>query len=186
MCMCVGTNPMLLSKTCREDLGNILQEHKESIVSSDKEATRRITVRRSHLFDDTIKMLKTRPWNPLHHFKVTFLGEPGIDDGGPRREFFRLLLAEIGRKNSLFHGESDRRVPVHNVLALGEKIFFHIGQILGLSLINDGPGLQCLAPTVANYLLGKVNCTPELEDIPNHKLREQIQKVIYFIYIMHA
>ena len=86
----------------RAELGDILRSHKESLVATDCENTRRITVRRSRLFDDTIKTLKVRPWNPSNLLKVTFLGELGVDDGGPRREYFRLLLSEIGKNNSLF------------------------------------------------------------------------------------
>lgn len=33
------------------------------------------------------------------YIKVTFVGEPGVDDGGPLREFLRLLMGAIGTNN---------------------------------------------------------------------------------------
>ena len=52
----------------------------------------RINVRRKHIFQDFLAIRK-KPWFDLGKvFKVTFIGEPAIDDGGPRREFFSGLL----------------------------------------------------------------------------------------------
>ena len=33
---------------------------------------------------------------------VVFVGEPSVDEGGPRREFFRLALKEIFAHSGLF------------------------------------------------------------------------------------
>ena len=64
----------------RINLGDILLSHKLTIVSPDRDATRRITVCRNHLLNDTLKMFNIQQWNLMSPFKVTFLGEPGIDD----------------------------------------------------------------------------------------------------------
>jgi hypothetical protein len=47
----------------------------------------RITVRRSRLWED-FKRARSRYYCPQKKLKVTFSGEPAIDDGGPKREFF--------------------------------------------------------------------------------------------------
>ena len=87
---------------CRFDVGTLLQAHRSQILDDDdgEASTRRITVRRKHLLEDTMKSLRRTPWESSKHLKVVFIGEPGVDDGGPRREYFRLLLAEIGNNNS--------------------------------------------------------------------------------------
>ena len=46
-----------------------------------------INVRRKTLWEDFTKERKKRV-KPQQKLKVLFLGEPAIDDGGPRREFF--------------------------------------------------------------------------------------------------
>lgn len=47
----------------------------------------RINVRRKTLWDDFLRERKRRV-KPEKMLKVVFVGEPAIDDGGPRREFF--------------------------------------------------------------------------------------------------
>ena len=47
----------------------------------------RITVRHSRLWED-FKRARSRYYCPQKKLKVTFSGEPAIDDGGPKREFF--------------------------------------------------------------------------------------------------
>ena len=47
----------------------------------------RINVRRRFLLED-FKNARKRKINPLSNLKITFVGEPSIDDGGPKREFF--------------------------------------------------------------------------------------------------
>ena len=47
----------------------------------------RVNIRRKTLWEDFTKERRKRV-KPQHKLKVVFLGEPAIDDGGPRREFF--------------------------------------------------------------------------------------------------
>ena len=48
----------------------------------------RISVRRKSVFKDYLETAK-KPWfNYRRMLKVTFIGEPAVDDGGPHREFF--------------------------------------------------------------------------------------------------
>ena len=49
---------------------------------------------------------------PLFHS-----GEPGIDEGGPKHEFFMLLLNAISNNSSLLDGSPTRRVLRHNTTA---------------------------------------------------------------------
>ena len=65
----------------------LLQRHRAENLHSDKQNTHRITVRRTHIWQDALKAFK-RPFDVKKHLRVTFLGEPAVDGGGPRREFF--------------------------------------------------------------------------------------------------
>ena len=78
--------------------------------------TFRITVRRTHVFEDTVAIL-AKGVKETANCQVKFLGEVGIDEGGPRREFFRLLLKAVATDSSLLNGPSDRRVLRHNAMA---------------------------------------------------------------------
>ena len=60
----------------------------KNIVNRVDKKTVRIDVRRKYLWDDYVEAQK-RPWVKKEcSLKIVFLGEPAVDDGGPKREFF--------------------------------------------------------------------------------------------------
>ena len=55
--------------------------------------TNRINVRRKSVLDDYVaKRTKCSWFYPQNKLKVVFIGEPAVDDGGPRREFFSGII----------------------------------------------------------------------------------------------
>ena len=60
----------------------------------------RINVRRKLVFKDYLDVAKKSWFNSARMLKVTFVGEPAIDDGGPRREFFSGLYKLLATKLS--------------------------------------------------------------------------------------
>ena len=65
-------------------LEELLKSHRSSVVSSDG-LSHRITVRRSHVFNDAYQVLLALA--VTKHLRINFLGESAIDYGGPRQEF---------------------------------------------------------------------------------------------------
>ena len=109
---------------------------------------------------------------------MTFLGEPAVDDGGPLRELFRLLLGEICRNSSLFCGPDTARVPLHNIAALTKRTFKYIGCMIGASLLNGGPAPRFFANIVADYILfGAERTKVKLEDVVNPNMHAKLTKV---------
>ena len=56
----------------------------------DKSHTNKVSVRRMYAFQDYVEARRKskRPFKENGWLKVAFYGEPAVDDGGPRREFF--------------------------------------------------------------------------------------------------
>ena len=54
----------------------------------------RISIMRKCMFQDYIEERKKKWFNSRQPLKVTFSGEPAIEDGGPLREFFTGLLLD--------------------------------------------------------------------------------------------
>ena len=86
------------------------------------------------------------------HLRVTFIGEPAID-GGPMCEYLRLLLGAVISNNSLFCGDTKSRYSQHNVMELNKRTYFHIGQIISMSLVHGGPEPSFFAEPIADYTL---------------------------------
>ena len=93
----------------------MLKSHKSEVLSKDDSLRYRITVRRGHIFDDANRAFKML--DEEKHLRITFLGEPAVDDGGPRREFFMLLMGAISNNGSILDGPPNSRLLRHNVIA---------------------------------------------------------------------
>ena len=73
-----------------EDVKAILPDHRTTVMShSNAQAIERINVRRSNLLHDA---LMTFSRHPSANLQVRFIGEPAVDEGGPRCEFFHLFI----------------------------------------------------------------------------------------------
>ena len=66
------------------------------------ELTNRLSIRRRLIFQDYMDAREKKWFKPKALLKVTFIGEPAVDDGGPRREFFTgtCTCSFTNRKNS--------------------------------------------------------------------------------------
>ena len=101
-------------------VSDLLCEHHLMKLSVNREERIRITVRRRHILEDTLHRLR----NDMDYLKITFVGEPAVDEGGPLREYLHRLLLELSQNNSFFCGPSTSRVPRHSVMELEKKSFF--------------------------------------------------------------
>ena len=145
-----------------------------------EEVYNNIHVRRNHIWNDALRSLAKASFNPLMPVRVTFIGEPAIDEGGPRREFFTLALAKMAEDMSIFHGPDSSRSFVHNVHGVRKRVFYMAGMFVALSLANGGPGLECLSETIYSYLcfgLREGKIIPKIDDIPDVDVKEHMLKV---------
>ena len=94
----------------------VIHQHKSDTLSSDVFDTFRITVRRGHIFDDSLMALRSG-FDDKKHLRIKFIGEPAVDGGGPRREYFMLLMGDIANNGAILDGPPDRRVLRHNTSA---------------------------------------------------------------------
>lgn len=56
-----------------------------------------LAVRREHIIEDTLNILNAQTQNASFKkkLKVKFIGEPGVDEGGVRKEFFLILIKQL-------------------------------------------------------------------------------------------
>lgn len=142
----------------------------------DQDDEERITVRRSHIWEDTVRAFQ-RKLDLRKILKVTFLGEPAIDDSGLRREYLRLLMKAISEQ-SLLTGPPLGKVLAHNTMAMQKRYYRYIGEAIVMSVTQGGPGPVCFAPSVVDYLQGGIEkVRPRVEDIPNRNIQEMLRKV---------
>uniref|UniRef100_UPI003AAF346D G2/M phase-specific E3 ubiquitin-protein ligase-like n=1 Tax=Centroberyx gerrardi TaxID=166262 RepID=UPI003AAF346D len=101
--------------------------------------------------------------------------EEGVDLGGPRREFLRLLMETIAR-SPMFEGKENSKNLALDSTALREDRYYTAGRAIAVSLVHGGPPPNFLSPTVFSLLVdGSAN--PVLEDIADTELLEKVKKV---------
>ena len=127
----------------------------------------RLLIRRKHVFQDALQ--KARHGLDLSkHIRITFVGEPAVDTGGPLREFFHLLLISIAQNNKLFCGLSIAHTPNHKIIAIQKQTFYYVGMFFALLIIHGGPAPMFLSSAVADYIVfGVQNVKASIADLPD-------------------
>ena len=104
---------------------------------------------------------------------MTFLGESAVDGGGPRREFFMLLMNGVRENNSLLDGPLITHVLRHNTTALQNELYLCMGKMIALSIVHGGPGPSFFAGCVVDYIFnGLGSVSARIEDIPDASIKE--------------
>ncbi|GAX80909.1 hypothetical protein CEUSTIGMA_g8344.t1 [Chlamydomonas eustigma] len=101
-----------------------------------------IHVRRSHILQDSLQQIVSRPQDLKKPLRVTFISngvpEEGLDEGGVSREFFQLLVAEIFRPDyGMFIYNEETRTFWFNAASLESTVEFQlVGIVMGLAIYN--------------------------------------------------
>ena len=145
---------ILRSTVANPALSDILQKHVEDLQLQCglDDPHQLVTVRRKHIWSDIKRCFSKQYTNFTLPLRVIFVGEPAANQGGPKREYFRLALSSCTADPSLFEGPSSCKVLVHNTTALLQKHYKFVGYVIAMSLVQGGPGPACFARWVFDYL----------------------------------
>ena len=156
---------------------DLLKYQRVKELPADRNAYQRLVIRRKHIWKDSLQSFRSH-LDFSKYIRVTFVGEPAVDEGGPLREYLHLLMGVVGSHNDLFRGDDYSRVPCPNLRALQQKTYKYIGQMIAVSLIHGGPVPSFLAPSVLEYItFGLEKVKGRVEDVPNKELKEKLSKV---------
>ena len=90
----------------------------------------RVTICRNHIWKDAVCAMSRPTFDPHLCFRVSFVGEEAVDDGGPCREFFSLAMQELARDGTIFQGPQCSRFFTHNVQGMARRKFFYAGMLV--------------------------------------------------------
>ncbi len=79
----------------------------------------------------------------------------------------------------MFYAIRDRSTNFSLTLHVQQRKFFHVGQLMAMSLVQQGSGFPFIAPPVYQYLCGTEMHMIELttEDVPNYEVRLLLHEV---------
>ncbi|XP_067268633.1 G2/M phase-specific E3 ubiquitin-protein ligase-like [Pseudorasbora parva] len=160
------------------DVSSLLREFQHIHLSASEHVS--VLVSRTKLLQSAKDALSNLnfPWNKIPF--VTFDGEQALDCGGPRREFFRILMMEVQRSLGIFEGPSGHLFFTYDQMALEEHKYELAGKLIAWSVAHGGPGLKALDPCLYQLM-----CTNEcrLEDfdwhlIPDADIQDKLKKIL--------
>ena len=118
----------------------------------------KITVDESDIIADAFAIFKDNKFEAFRPVRVNFIGQPAVDSGGPRREFFTRLFQEIaystqGLAANLFEGEEGRLLPSYSTSTVCSGVMKVIGKMIAYSIVQCGVGFPFLSPVCYWYLV---------------------------------
>ena len=158
-----------------------LAEHLQKLAPS-KIIPQRLSIKRDTLFQDSVSFFKKSSFDFDSPIKILYENEPAIDGGGPRREYFTLLLKCLvspGNFVRLFEGSERHLLPMHNTDALRASLYKVAGRMIATSILNGCPGFLCLSPAVYSYLISGSCQEIDIvkEDIADIDIRDIVTQV---------
>jgi hypothetical protein len=126
-----------------------------------------LRVQRSNLAATTLSQLKSiTDFSRPTHFHVAFLGEPGIDFGGLRNEFFPLAAHELfAPDRGMFKIVNEHLYWFNEDSSASEEDYEAVGTLIGLACANSVPVSIRLPVCLFRHLRGEVWQESDLEEM---------------------
>ncbi|XP_051948348.1 G2/M phase-specific E3 ubiquitin-protein ligase-like [Xyrauchen texanus] len=140
-----------------------------------------INVSRDNILQGSLHTFKRRRFNPEARLDVIFVdsdgvGEGAIDDGGPTREYLRLLMREI-QISKIFEGPEDNRLLALDTHALENGLYTTIAKMIAVCIIHGGVGPRFFSDRLFMQLCGTCTLPASLEEIADRCFREKLSKI---------
>ena len=157
---------------------HVLLQHQIRVIQGiNEEDKQRISVRRSYLWPDVVRAFSKSSFDVSKMLKVRFVGEPSVDEGGPRREFFQLAVKDA-LSSELFEGWPSNVTFCYNIEAVANNTYYIVGKLISTCLVQGGQPPACFSTDYLVY--GRVMCEANLSDISDCDIKQKLEKVSKF------
>ncbi|XDV24099.1 hypothetical protein PO909_028364, partial [Leuciscus waleckii] len=165
----------------RVDLQIILKKLHSRVDLSCCPTSNQINVSRDNILQGSLHAFKRRRFNPEARLDVIFVdsdgvGEGAIDDGGPTREYLRLLMREI-QISKIFEGPEDNRLLALDTHALENGLYMTIAKMIAVCIVHGGVGPRFFSDRLFMQLCGTCTLPVSLEEIADSCFREKLTKI---------
>ncbi|XP_057292363.1 uncharacterized protein LOC130617079 [Hydractinia symbiolongicarpus] len=109
-----------------------------------------VTVNRQSVYKSTLRAIQRDTFSFVKPMDIHFSGELGVHEGGPRREFLRLLMTEIAQ-SQLFM----RDWFAHDITCFQNKRYELAGKLTAWNILQGGPGLNILSVDLYYLMAGR-------------------------------
>lgn len=142
----LGVKNAIMSLESRQVMGNETENAFLTSLNEKKDVAMsfQISVRRDHLESDSLRCIQMGRKDLLKSMEVKFVNEPGVDAGGPRREWFFLLTRSLlcPERNLFLNVEESGFLwfvfePLSSRRHETDRLLFLLGVVIGLAVFHN-------------------------------------------------
>uniref|UniRef100_A0A3B1KJW9 G2/M phase-specific E3 ubiquitin-protein ligase-like n=1 Tax=Astyanax mexicanus TaxID=7994 RepID=A0A3B1KJW9_ASTMX len=140
-----------------------------------------INVLRDEEFECALRAFNRPTFDAESKLDIVFIDEDGrgegaVDDGGPTREFCRLLMGKL-QGHQIFEGPPEERTLALDSIALHTNTYKSVGQMLSVCLIHGGVSPNFFSKRLFSQVFGLPSGPATIEDVVDHGLRAKLEKI---------
>ncbi|XP_056615096.1 G2/M phase-specific E3 ubiquitin-protein ligase-like [Triplophysa dalaica] len=169
--------------TNEPDLETLLTNLMSKVCSEDIPSGNMINVCRDNVMDGAKRAFARRSFNPEAKISVVFMddsmqAEGAVDEGGPSREFFRLLMMAI-KESTLFTGPENNKNLSLDSHALHRGIYKTYGVMISVALLHGGVMPAFFSERLFKNLFSITSSSspPTLDEITDLDLQTKLRKI---------
>ncbi|XP_041834351.1 G2/M phase-specific E3 ubiquitin-protein ligase-like [Melanotaenia boesemani] len=178
-----ATEEQATSESNGKHIANVLTALEKAIDYCDGSPASYISVCRSHIWMGARLALSRKTFHPHWRINVKFMDDVGVaegavDTGGPKREFFTLVLDYL-HGSGLFVGPESSKLLTFSSSAMEKDDYFYAGMMIAMSLVHGGPAPRFFSRTLFHAITGSPEkTTVTIDEVPDLKLKENLQRVL--------
>ncbi|XP_032402207.1 G2/M phase-specific E3 ubiquitin-protein ligase-like [Xiphophorus hellerii] len=163
------------------DLQTILAKLYSKVDMTFSPTSNQINVCRDRILECSLHAFRRRRFDPAAKLDVIFVDEEdnaegAVDEGGPTREYLRLLMRAIHQSNVFEGHENDRHLAL-DTSALESKMYNCIGKMISVCLVHGGIGPHFFSQRLYDQICGTLSQPTLVEEVVNHSFRQQLIKI---------
>lgn len=110
--------------------------------------------------------------------RISLRGQPAVDTGGVRRQFFSTIFERIASSDMyrIFEGPPDRLRPIFRMSNIDSGVMRTVGVMVAHSFVLDGQGFPYLSESCYYYLAGLVD--KAITVVSPDDLSEQVRRLV--------
>ena len=166
--------------SAKAELPEIL-EQLASCINTEKIS--KFNIIRNNVWEGAVRGLSRKTFSPENKVSVKFCDDLGtaegaVDQGGPKREFFTLVLDAI-MNSQIFCGSENSKFLSCSASCQSNDYYFFAGEVIAMSLVHGGPGFRCMAPVVYDSIVyGTRSVSVDINDVYDFELKTQLVRLI--------
>ncbi|XP_062407242.1 G2/M phase-specific E3 ubiquitin-protein ligase-like [Sardina pilchardus] len=163
------------------DLQSILRQMVATVDFTVSPTSNQINVCRDSVLLCSLRAFKRKFFNPHAKLDVVFVdeddnGEGAVDEGGPTREYLRLLMRSVHQSNIFEGHEKDRRLSL-DTQALQTKLYTWVGKMIAVCVVHGGVGPHFFSERLFHQICGIPTPLATVDEVGDHTFREQLIKI---------